>query len=171
MTQSTETLPAHLFDASEEQVYNHIGALCRVIARGGMTGGGLSIVEERARNGYMTARHIHDREAETHFVLSGELEGWAGGLTHTVAEGNLLFLPAGQEHAFRVTSPTAHWLTMCTPAGFETFFEDSGVPLDHDFGGDLPIPSPLSPEEVAALQEILTPLGCTATGPPPFDMG
>ena len=26
-------------------------------------------------------------------------------------------------------------------------------------------------EAVAALQEVLTPLGCTITGPPPFDAG
>lgn len=168
MTQFSESLSAQVVDASDRQVYNHIGALCRIIADGPMTGGAFSIVEERGRAGYMTPRHVHQREAETFFVLSGELEGWAAGTTQRVTEGNLVYLPADLEHAFRIVWPSAHFLTLITPAGFETFFEDSGVPLQQDFTGELPIPGPLSQEEGAALEKILTPLGCTITGPPPF---
>lgn len=168
MTKFTESSPAQLVQTSDRQVYNHIGALCRVIADGRMTSGAFSIVEERARAGYMSPRHVHHREAETFLVLSGELEGWAAGECQRVTEGNLVYLPADVEHAFRIVSPSAHFLTLITPAGFESFFEDSGVPLQQDFTGDLPFPGPLSQEEGAALQEILTPLGCAITGPPPF---
>lgn len=168
MTQFTAPLTAQFVQPSDRQVYDHIGALCRIIADGGMTGGAFSIVEERGRAGYMSPRHVHHREAETFLVLSGELEGWAAGTSQRVPEGSLVYLPADLEHAFRIVSPSAHFLTLITPAGFETFFEDSGVPLQQDFTGELPIPGPLSQEEGAALQEILTPLGCTITGPPPF---
>lgn len=44
----------------------------------------------------------------------------------------------------------------------------SGVALDQPFMGELPMPGPVPPEAAALLQEILTPLGCTITGPPPF---
>lgn len=168
MTQLSEALPAHVVNTSDVQVYDHIGALCRIIANGSMTGGAYSIVEERARAGYMAPRHVHEREAETFIVLSGELEGWVAGTVSQVTEGNLVYLPANLEHAFRIVSPTAHFLTLITPAGFESFFGDSGIALQQDFDGELPIPGPLSPEDGAALQAILTPLGCTITGPPPF---
>jgi hypothetical protein len=113
----------------------------------------------------------HEREAETFLVLDGALEGWAGGRSQVVGEGNLVYLPAGLEHAFRVASPTAHFLTVITPAGFESFFEDSGTPTIQAFDGELPVPGPLSAEEGAALQQVLDPLGCTMTGPPPFEVG
>lgn len=168
MTQLSAALSAQVVNTAGVQVYNHIGALCRIIATGSMTGGAYSIVEERARAGYMSPRHVHAREAETFILLGGELEGWVDGTASRVTEGNLVYLPANLEHAFRIVSPTAHFLTLITPAGFESFFADSGIALQQDFHGELPVPGPLSPEEGAALQAILTPLGCTITGPPPF---
>jgi hypothetical protein len=57
---------------------------------------------------------------------------------------------------------------LITPSGFETFFTATGTPLDQPFDGELPVPKPVPPEAVAALQAVLTPLGCTVTGPPPF---
>lgn len=170
MTQFTHALAPHLGDAATRQVYDHLGALCRIVLDGRATGGALSVVEERARQHYMTPRHLHEREAETFVVLDGELEGWAAGDVQRVAAGNLIHLPAGIEHAFRVTSPTAHFLTLVTPAGFEEFFVRSGVPLSEPFDGELPWPGPLSAEQGARLQEILAPLGCSLTGPPPFDV-
>ena len=168
MTQISASLPPYVVNSSGLQVYDHIGALCRIIADGRMTGGAYSIVEERGRAGFMSPRHVHQREAETFIVLSGELEGWTAGTLSRVTEGNLVYLPANLEHAFRIVSPSAHFLTLITPAGFETFFEDSGVPLEQPFSGELLVPGPLSQEEGAALQAILSPLGCTITGPPPF---
>ena len=135
MTQLSEALPAHVVNTSDVQVYDHIGALCRIIANGSMTGGAYSMVEERARAGYMAPRHVHEREAETFIVLSGELEGWVAGTVSRVTEGNLVYLPANLEHAFRIVSPSAHFLTLITPAGFESFFEDSGIALQQDFRG------------------------------------
>jgi hypothetical protein len=43
--------------------------------------------------------------------------------------------------------------------------------VDQAFQGELPLPEPLPPEAVAALEAVLNPLGCTITGPPPFDAG
>lgn len=51
----------------------------------------------------------------------------------------------------------------------EGFFRDSGVPLDQAFEGVLPVPGPLSPEEVGKLVELVTPYGVEVVGPPPFD--
>lgn len=169
MTQFVQPLTATFGDSSTRQVYDHLGMLCRVIADSAMTNGAFSIVEERARLGCLTPRHVHQREAETFLVLDGALEGWADGTTQLVEAGNLIHLPAGQEHAFRIASDTAHFLTLISPGGFETFFEDTGTPLPQSFDGDLPVPGPIGPEAAAALQDVLAPLGCTITGPPPFE--
>jgi hypothetical protein len=117
----------------------------------------------------MTPRHVHAREAETFIVLDGALEGWCEGDARLVEAGELIHLPAGREHAFRVASDQAHFYTLITPAGLETFFPATGTVLDQPFEGELPIPGPVPPEVVGALQAMLTPLGCTITGPPPFD--
>ncbi|MFZ5870092.1 MAG: cupin domain-containing protein [Actinomycetota bacterium] len=167
MTSLTGVEPVHV-DASGVPVVDHLSFLCRTMLAGDATGGALSIVEERGRLGCMTPRHVHAREAETFVVLDGALEGWCEGSLQLVEAGSLLHLPAGREHAFRVAAASAHFYTIITPAGFESFFAATGVPTGQSFQTDLPLPGPVAPEAVAALQEVLTPLGCTITGPPPF---
>lgn len=162
-------IEARAVDAQARPVVDHLGLLCRTLLTGSDTGGSLSVVEERGRSGCMTPRHLHQREAETFVVLDGALEGWCEGVSHLVEAGNLIHLPARREHAFRVVSATAHFYTLITPAGFESFFASTGVPSGQPFEGDLPLPGPVPPEAVAALQEALAPLGCTITGPPPFE--
>lgn len=149
-------------------VLDHIDMLCRVVLSGEDTAGAYSIVEERARLGAMTPQHVHAREAETFVVLDGALEGWCDGRSTLVEAGTMIHLPAGLEHAFRIASDTAHFYTLITPAGFEAFFAATGRVLAQPFDGELPVPGPVPPEAVAQLQEILTPLGVTITGPPPF---
>lgn len=168
MTNLTMSGATHV-DPSTLPVLNHLDFLCRVVLPGEATGGAFSIVEERARLGCMTPRHVHGRESETFVVLDGALEGWFEGSTTLVEAGSLIHLPAGREHAFRIASESAHFYTLITPAGFESFFPDSGRVLAQSFEGELPIPGPVPPEAVGALQQILTPLGCTIVGPPPFE--
>lgn len=167
MTRLTETEPVHV-DAPGVPVLDHLSFLCRTLLTGDATGGALSLVEERGRLGCMTPRHVHAREAETFVVLDGALEGWCEGSLQRVEAGSLLHLPAGREHAFRVASASARFYTLITPAGFESFFAATGVPAGRPFEGELPLPGPVAPDAAAALQAVLTPLGCTITGPPPF---
>lgn len=167
MTSLTGVEPRHV-DPTTVPALDHLGFLCRVMLPGDATGGALSIVEERGRLGSMTPRHVHEREAETFVVLDGALEGWCEGTRRLVEPGSVLHLPPGREHAFRVASATAHFYVVVTPAGFESFFTDTGVPTAEPFDGDLPVPGPVRPEAAAALQAVLAPLGCTITGPPPF---
>jgi quercetin dioxygenase-like cupin family protein len=166
MTNLTTGTPVHAPDGAA--VLNHIDMLCRVVLSGKDTGDAYSIVEERARLGAMTPRHVHGREAETFIVLDGALEGWCEGQSTLVEAGTMIHLPAGQEHAFRIASGSAHFYTLITPAGFEAFFAATGRVLTQSFEGELPVPGPVPPEAVAQLQEVLTPLGVTITGPPPF---
>jgi hypothetical protein len=73
------------------------------------------------------------------------------------------------EHAFRIASDSAHFYSLITPAGFESFFDTVGRPWAGPFDGDMPIPAAPSPEAIGVLAATLGPLGVTITGPPPFD--
>ena len=167
MTSLTAVDPRQVH-APDVQVYDHLSFLCRTMLAGDATGGSFSLVEERGRLGCMTPRHVHERESETFVVLEGALEGWCAGAAQLVEAGSLIHLPARREHAFRVASSSAHFYTIITPAGFESFFAATGVPYEQPFEGELPVPGPVPPDAIAALQQVLTPLGCTVTGPPPF---
>ena len=155
-------------DASTLPVLNHLDFLVRIVLPGDSVQGAFSIVEERGRFGCMTPRHIHTRETETFVVLEGALEGWFEGESVRVERGGVLHLPAGHEHAFRVVSETAHFYSIITPGGFEDFFTSSGRVLAQSFDAELPVPSGMNPQRISQLQEMLTPLGCTIVGPPPF---
>jgi quercetin dioxygenase-like cupin family protein len=150
-------------------VLDHLDMLCRVLLRGEQTGGGFAMIEERARFGAGTPLHVHAREAETFIVLEGALEGWCEGSSTQVEAGSMIHLPPGLEHAFRIASDSAHFYSLITPAGFESFFDTVGRPWTGPFDGDMPIPAAPSPEAVGVLADTLGPLGVTITGPPPFD--
>jgi quercetin dioxygenase-like cupin family protein len=150
-------------------VLDHLDMLCRVVLRGEQTGGTYALVEERAQRGAGTPLHVHQREAETFIVLDGALEGWCEGSITRVEAGSVIHLPAGIEHAFRIATDSAHFYSLITPAGFESFFDTVGRPWTGPFDGDMPVPSPPSPEAIGALAAVLGPLGVTITGPPPFD--
>ena len=111
---------------------------------------------------------MHAREAETFIVLEGALEAWSESGLHLVEAGQLVHLPAGQEHAFRVASEEAHFYTLVSPAGFEGFFHETGVPTDAAFTASRPVRGPRTPVVAAALAAGAAHYGCTVLGPPPF---
>ncbi|MGN6613393.1 MAG: cupin domain-containing protein [Angustibacter sp.] len=165
MTQLTTRPVAAPGDA---QVLNHLDMLTRVALSGADTGGAFSLVEQRAAHATCTPRHLHTREAETFIVLDGALEGWCEGSATIVEAGRMIHLPAGLEHAFRIASASAHWYTLITPSGFDSFFAATGHPAAVAFDGELPASRPVPPEAAALLQQALDPLGVSITGPPPF---
>ncbi|GAA1987581.1 hypothetical protein GCM10009817_31430 [Terrabacter lapilli] len=170
MTNLVTSEAAHV-DPSNLPVIDHLDFLTRVLLPGEATGGSFSVVEQRARLGCMTPRHLHGRESETFIVLDGALEGWCEGDTTLVQAGTVLHLPAGREHAFRVASGSAHFYNVISPAGFETFFPATGRPVVQTFDGELPVPGPVPPEAAAVLQGVLASLGCELLGMPPFPVG
>lgn len=170
MTNLVTSQAAHV-DPSNLPVINHLDFLSRVLVSGEQTGGSFSVVEQRARLGCMTPRHLHGRESETFLVVDGALEGWCDGATTLVEAGQLLHLPAGREHAFRVASGAAHFYNVISPAGFEAFFPATGTPVAQAFDGELPLPGPVPPGAAATLERVLASLGCQLVGPPPFPVG
>ena len=68
-------------------------------------------------------RHIHHREDETFYLLSGQCVFWLDGTIYRKSAGEAMFIPRGVVHTFRIPGdvPCDH-LTIMSPGGFEGFF-------------------------------------------------
>jgi quercetin dioxygenase-like cupin family protein len=146
--------------------YDHLGLRVRVPLQGRDTEERFALVDQRGRRGAGSPVHRHSREAETFFVLDGELDGWSAGEHSVVAAGSALYLPPHIDHAFAVRSDTARFLVLLTPSGFERFFVTDGQPVPAE--ADLPSPpGPPPADEVARLADLLSTYGVELVGPPP----
>ena len=99
------------------------GTAYRVLARGSDTGGGFSVVDSIAPAGFGPPRHVHDAEDETFIIREGRHEFWLEGETFERGPGDVVHVPRGKEHTFRVIgdAPGRHYVIL-TPGGFEGFF-------------------------------------------------
>jgi quercetin dioxygenase-like cupin family protein len=140
-----------------------LGALSQVRVSGAQTGGAFALVDHIARRGNASPVHVHDRDDETFFVLDGELRVFVGEEEHTAEPGTVAVLPRRLRHAYVVTSATARFLTVHTPAGFEQFAAEVGQPAR---SLTLP-PPPGGPPDFAALAQAAARHQITILAPPP----
>ncbi|MEJ2888487.1 cupin domain-containing protein [Actinomycetospora aeridis] len=128
------------------------------------TAGQLGVAESWAPLGHASPLHVHTHEDEGFFVIDGEMQFWRGDEPPFRLEaGGLAWLPRGRSHAFVVTSPSARFLTIATPGGFEDLFR-TGTPTSDP---TVPAPGPPAPEDLERAMTALTALGVTILGPPP----
>ena len=140
-----------------------LGALSQVRVSGAQTGGAFALADHLAQRGNASPVHVHDRDDETFFVLDGELRVFVGEEEHTAGPGTVAVLPRRLRHAYVVTSATARFLTLHTPAGFEQFAAEAGQPAQ---ALTLP-PPPAGPPDFAALAQAAARHGITILAPPP----
>ena len=94
---------------------------------GEMTGGALSIVEHPMEPGKLVPPHIHYKEDELSYVVSGRIGVRIGDRDYTAGPGSYVFKPRGIPHTFWNPGPEpAHLIEIITPAGFENFFAELG---------------------------------------------
>ena len=67
--------------------------------------------------------HVHKNEDEWFYMLEGEVLFYVGKDTHRGTAGAFVSFPRGIPHTFSVESPSARFLLMSTPGGFERMFE------------------------------------------------
>jgi mannose-6-phosphate isomerase-like protein (cupin superfamily) len=92
----------------------------RVLVRSEQSDGRVGIVESVMPSGAAgPSLHKHDFD-EAFYVVEGELTFKLGDELVTAGAGELAFAPGGAPHTFtnRGSEP-AHYLIVCTPAGFE----------------------------------------------------
>jgi mannose-6-phosphate isomerase-like protein (cupin superfamily) len=83
-------------------------------------------------------RHVHHREDEWYYVLSGEFLFKAGDEEHTLPVGASIWLPKGIPHVWaNVSSQEGKLILVCLPGGFEKFFDEMGREMAnvHDTAG------------------------------------
>jgi len=74
--------------------------------------------------------HIHSREDESFYVVSGSLEMVLGDSIYQAKAGDFVFIPRGTVHRFRNLGPdTAIQLVTFVPAGMEKYFREVFPPV------------------------------------------
>jgi quercetin dioxygenase-like cupin family protein len=125
------------------------------------TGGGFALVEQRGAKGAGSPLHVHRREAESFYVLEGELTIWAGGELIEAPAGSFVYGPANVPHTFTVASDEARFLLLTQPAGFEAFLRAVGQEAP-----SRTLPSADGPPDVERLTALAAEHGIEILGPP-----
>ncbi|HEY0780285.1 MAG TPA: cupin domain-containing protein [Gemmatirosa sp.] len=116
--------------ASTAPAYWSVGGLWTVLADGRATNGSYCLFDEIMPHGPAAPPHRHAAMDEVFYVLDGEAEFLLGDRRQTARVGDLVFVPRGTVHGFQVTSPSARFLNLYTPAGFERMLTASGAPAE-----------------------------------------
>lgn len=103
--------------------------------------------------------HVHHREDEWYYVLSGEFLFKAGGEPYHLPAGASIWLPRGIPHVWANTSAAeAKLILVCQPGGFEKFFEEMGNAMEKVDSASAP----------AKMHEVMAKYGMELLGPPLF---
>jgi quercetin dioxygenase-like cupin family protein len=107
-----------------------VGDVYRFLATGAETGGAYASFEALVPPGGGPPPHVHTREAESFYVLEGEVTFRAGDETVRAGAGTFVHLPPGLAHSFRNESDApARMIITVTPAGLEEMFFEVGTEL------------------------------------------
>ena len=110
--------------AAEEKL-DVFGTEIVVKVDGSKTGGAMTVVEATVPSGSGPPRHVHSREDEMFYVMSGRFKIAHKDHDMEVGSGEVVFLSRNETHTFKnVSSQPAKLLITITPAGFEGFFRD-----------------------------------------------
>jgi quercetin dioxygenase-like cupin family protein len=162
---ATRTREAILLERGDGEALWFNNDLLVLKATGAETGGSFMLVEEHTRQGKVTPLHAHPDEAETFYVLEGEVLFHIDGTERPLVAGGFVSVPPGLPHAYTVVSETARNLILITPGtgGMEAFFRDAGDSAPERV---LPPAGPLDIERIGAAAERTQ--AVKILGPPPF---
>ena len=91
------------------------------------SGGSLSAFELNVLPQAGPQFHVHHREDEWYYVLSGEFLFKAGAEQQTLPAGSSIWLPRGIPHTWaNMSAAEAKLILVCQPGGFEKFFDEMG---------------------------------------------
>lgn len=126
-----ERADAVLGHAGESPAYWYRGTLWNVLMSANETLGEFTLLDQTIPAGAGPPAHVHERQAEGFYVLSGELEMTVGPESRIVRAGPgvAVWVPKATRHAFRVVSDEdARVLNFYTPGGFDDHLPFYGVP-------------------------------------------
>jgi mannose-6-phosphate isomerase-like protein (cupin superfamily) len=138
-----------------------------VLLRAEQTGGAVSAVAITAAAGWGGTPLHHHAFDEMFYVVEGRLTFQLGDEVVQAGPGTLVFAPGGVAHAVaNVGEHAARYLLLCTPAGFERYFDRmaasaAGVPAPPEADGPIPetvVVGPGPGERAGAPARLLPPL-------------
>lgn len=116
--------------AGDSPAYWYRGALWNVLLSADQTLGEFTFIEQIVPAGAGPPAHIHERQAEGFYILSGEIE-FVGGHDEQVVRagpGSVVWVPKATRHSFRVVSEEdARVLNFYAPGGFDDHLPFYGV--------------------------------------------
>jgi mannose-6-phosphate isomerase-like protein (cupin superfamily) len=96
-----------------------------VLAAAHDTGGALGLVETVIPSGHSTPLHVHAREDEAFYVLSGTVDFVCGEERFRAEAGAFVYLPSTVPHTFLSVGPEdARVLVLLLPGGLERAFAE-----------------------------------------------
>jgi quercetin dioxygenase-like cupin family protein len=137
--------------SDEGQATWFFNALMTTKASMSETGGAYSLSEHLVTAASDPPLHVQVDEDEAFYVLDGEIELEVDGRVVTATPGTFAFVARGAAHRFRVLTPTARMLVICSgkPSdNLEEFFVRMGEPATERA---LPIPAAPDEERLLAL--------------------
>ena len=151
-----------LLRRDEGEAYWFLGNLVTVKAAGTHTRGQLTVAEFVNPPGFAPPLHRHQLEDEMFYVISGSAVFHCAGEELRAGPGDFVLLPLGMPHTFVVgADEPLRTLQITTPAGFEGFAAEAGMPA-----AELRLPDP-APVDPAALGHVAARHGIELLGPPP----
>lgn len=99
------------------------GDLVRVLASAADTGGAYEIFELEGPEGSGPPPHAHPW-SEAYVVVEGEAEVFVDGAHSVATAGSFYQVPAGTKHTYRITSKSAKFVVITSPAGASNFFTE-----------------------------------------------
>jgi mannose-6-phosphate isomerase-like protein (cupin superfamily) len=124
----------------------------------------ISVVEQRAPMGYSPPLHLHRAQDEIFHVLKGEFRLKVGDQEKRLKADDILLIPKGTPHSFRIESPEdGRWLAITVGTDYENFVRALARPAER-----LEIPSSdedTSPDNVLTLTMTATQFGIDIVGP------
>lgn len=120
------------------------------------SGGACTVLELNALPRSGPFLHVHHREDEWYYVLSGDFIFKALGQEFSLSTGGSIWLPRDIPHVWANTATTdGKLILMCQPGGFEKFFDEIGN-------------VPMSKKNPDTMRELMAKYGMEMLGPPIF---
>lgn len=145
--------------AQQQQLEWLSGSTLAILLDSTATAGNLTVGRLDLAAGNGAPYHVHSREDEVFLLLRGTALMWCGDDEIELSEGGAIYLPRNIPHAYRITSPRADMLMICTPAGIEGLFRAAG----RDRATPRPEGFEITPRRLADATEEF---GGTIIGPP-----
>ena len=106
------------------------GILLTQLAGTADNNGAFDVLVDKMRRGTEPPPHIHSREDEFFYILSGQIKFYVDGEVFPLTAGECIFCPRRKPHAFRITSEEIHIINFITPGGFVDALNKMSAPAE-----------------------------------------